>query len=98
MAVFICADLALDAACDPIELPGAVSAGAELGPVNGSSAGFRSFCVPDCFCCSRSETAELALPLPPLDITAKAPAPIPVSVTTVVRPVLELPPVALSLS
>jgi len=53
-------------------------------------------CVPDCFCCSRSETASSALMLPPLTVLAQAPSPDPLSVPAVVRPVPEPPPLALS--
>jgi len=53
-------------------------------------------CVPDCFCCSRSETASPALTLPPLPALAQAPSPDPASVPAVVRPVAEPPPLALS--
>jgi hypothetical protein len=97
LAVVVCADITLDAACDPIRLPGSAS-GATAVSAGGSSSDevCASFCVPDCFCCSRSETASPALTLPALAALAQAPSPSPASVPAVVLPVPEPPPLALS--
>jgi len=97
LAAIVCADVTLDAACDPIDLPGSAS-GATAVSAGGSSPddSCASFCVPDCFCCSRSETAGPALVLPGLTALAQAPSPDPASVPSVVRPVPEPPPLALS--
>ena len=88
--------MTVDAACDPINLPGASSAVAAISPLTGSADACASFCVPDCFCCSRSETAGPALTLPPLTALAQAPSPNPASVPAVARPVAEPPPLGLS--
>ena len=96
LAAVVCADMTLDAACDPIDVPGPASAVAALAAHTGSADACASFCVPDCFCCSRSETASPALTLPPLTVLAQALSPNPASVPAVVRPVAEPPPLALS--
>lgn len=95
LAAVVCADMTLDSACDPIDLPGPASAVAALSAA-GSADACTSFCIPDCFCCSRSETAGPALTLPPLTALAQAPSPNPAPVAAVVRPVAEPPPLALS--
>ena len=97
LAVVVSADITLGAACDPIDLPAsapgatAVSAGGSA-PVDACT----SFCVPDCFCCSRSETAGPALTLPDLSAIARAISPVPASVPSIARPVPEPPPLAFS--
>lgn len=96
LAAVVCADISLGAGCDPIDLPSRTSAAAALSPLGGSADACASFCVPDCFCCSRSETAGPALTLPPLTALAQAPSPSPASMPAVVRPVAEPPPLALS--
>jgi hypothetical protein len=92
----VCADVTLGAACDPVGFPGPAPASAVLSADTGFADACASFCVPDCFCCSRSETAGPALILPGLDALARAPSPDPVPVPAVVRPVPEPPPLALS--
>jgi len=95
LAAVVCADVTLDAACDPIRLPSPEST-AVLSAGSEASDACAETCVADCFCCSRSETAVPAVALPGLTALAQAPPPAPVSVPAVVRPVLELPPLALS--
>ena len=94
LAAVVCADVTLDAACDPIGLPGPASVAFSAN--TGSADACSSFCVPDCFCCSRSETAGPALILPALTALAQVPSPSPAFVPAVVRPVPEPPPLALS--
>ena len=96
LAAVVCADITLGAGCDPVELPGPTSGTEAVSAYGESADACATFCIPDCFCCSRSETASAALTLPPLTATAKAPAPRPGSVSAVVRPVPEPPPLALS--
>jgi hypothetical protein len=96
LAAVVCADLALGAGCDPLDLPGPASRAAAMSLDDASADACASFCVRDCFCCFRSETAGPALTLPPLTALARAPSPEPGSVPAVVRPVLEPPPLALS--
>ena len=96
LAAVVCADMTLDAACDPIDVPGPAAAAAALSADTRSADACTSFCVPDCFCCSRSETAGPVLTLPPLTVLAQAPSPSPTSVPAVVLPVAEPPPLALS--
>jgi hypothetical protein len=96
LAAVVCADVTLDAACDPIGLPGPASAAPAFSADTGNGDACAESCVPDCFCCSRSETAVQVLALPGLTALAQAPSPAPVSVLAVVRPVPEPPPLALS--
>jgi hypothetical protein len=96
LAVIVCADVTLDAACDPIRIPGTASAAAALSADTGTGDACADSCVPDCFCCSRSETAGPALALPGLTALAQSPSPDAVYVPAVVRPVPEPPPLALS--
>ena len=96
LAAVVCADVTLDAACDPIGLPGAASAAAAFSADNEARDACAETCVADCFCCSRSETAGPAVVLPGLTALAQAPSPDPASVPSVVRPVPEPPPLALS--
>jgi len=96
LAAVVCADVTLDAACDPIGLLGPAPAAAALTADTGACDACAESCVPDCFCCSRSETAGPALILPGLTALAQAPSPDPISVPAIVRPVPEPPPLALS--
>ncbi len=97
LAAVVCADVTLDAGCDPVDLPGSALGATAVSAGDSSSAdACASFCVPDCFCCSRSETASPALTLPALTALAQAPSASPVSVPAVVLPVPEPPPLALS--
>jgi hypothetical protein len=96
LAAVVCADVTLDAACDPIGLPRAASAEAEFCTGSGPADACAETCVPDCFCCSRSETAGPALVLPGLTVLAQALSPDTASVPAVVRPVPQPPPLALS--
>ena len=96
LAAVVCADVTLDAACDPIGLPGPASAAAASSADRGPADACAESCVPDCFCCSRSETAGPALVLPGLTALARVPSPDPVSVPAIVRPVPQPPPLALS--
>lgn len=92
LAAVVCGDVTLDAACDPIALPGPASVAA-VSPANaGSRDACADFCVPDCFCCSRSEASGSILVVPPpATVTEAAPAR-PAAAPVGVRPVLELPP------
>jgi hypothetical protein len=96
LAAVLCADASLDAACDPLDLLAPVSASMTLSANTGSTDACASFCVPDCFCCSRSETAGPALTLPALTALAQVPFAVPAFVPAVVRSVLEPPPLARS--
>jgi len=96
LAAVVCADVTLDAACDPIGFPGPASAAAAFSADSESRDACAETCVADCFCCSRSETAGPALVLPGLTALAQTPSPDPASVRSVVRPVPEPPPLALS--
>jgi hypothetical protein len=96
LAAVVCADVTLDTACDPIGLPGAASATAAFSADGGPTDACAETCVPDCFCCSRSETAGPGLVLPGLTAMAQAPSPDAASVPAVVRPVPQPPPLALS--
>lgn len=96
LAAVVCADMALDAACDPIRLPGPAStvpaALADAGTADASA----DTCVADCYCCSRSETAGPALILPALSLLAQAGPATAAFAPAVVQPVPERPPLALS--
>jgi len=92
----VCADVTLDAACDPIGFLGPASAAAVFSSDNETRDARAETCVADCFCCSRSETAGPAVVLPGLTALAQAPSSDPASVPSVVRPVPEPPPLALS--
>jgi hypothetical protein len=96
LAAVVCADVTLDAACDPIGLPGPASSAAAFSGDTQTVDACADGCIPDCFCCSRSETAGPALTLPVLTAVAQAPAPSPAFVPAVVRPVPEPPPLALT--
>ena len=95
VAAVVSADVTLDAACDPLRLPGPASAAA-FCPDKESRDACAETCVADCFCCSRSETAGPALDLPGLTASAHAPSPAPVAVSAVARPVPEPPPLSIS--
>ncbi len=94
LAAVVCADVTLDAACDPIGLPGSGSTAAASSADPGDACA--DTCVADCFCCSRSEPPGVALILPGLTALAQAPSLDPAKVPAVVRPVPEPPPLALS--
>ena len=96
LAAVVCADMTLDAACDPIAFPGPAAAAGVRPADAGRADACADECVPDCFCCSRSETAGPALTLPPLTALAQTPSPSPASVPAAVRPVPDPPPLALS--
>jgi hypothetical protein len=96
LAAVVCADMTLDAACDPIRLPGPVSTVPAFSADTGTGDACADTCVADCFCCSRSETAGPALALPGLTALAQAASLDPASVPAVVRPVPQPPPLALS--
>ncbi len=86
-----------DAACDPIGWPGPASAAVVVAPsAGGQDDACKAFCVQDCFCCSRSETAVTETPQPTLVLVAQASAPSAASLQAVVRPVPLRPPLALS--
>jgi hypothetical protein len=94
----IALDVAADAACDSIGL-GAPSASTTavrgLAP-SGANEPCADFCIPDCFCCSRSVAAGAAvLPPEPQRLTA-VPAPATDDLSEGVRTVPEPPPLALS--
>lgn len=96
LAAVLCADVTLDAACDPVAFPGPAAAAAVSPQETGEADTGADFCVPDCFCCSRSEAAGPELVLPGLTVLAQAAAASPLSVPAVVQPVPEPPPLALS--
>lgn len=98
LLVAIAADLCADSRCDvPSSRLSAPTAVRDQGQPQGESdEPCASFCVPDCFCCSISETAGPVLTLPPLTALAQAPSTDPASVPAVVRTVPEPPPLALS--
>jgi hypothetical protein len=96
LAAVVCADVTLDAACDPIGLAGPASTAAAFSADTGTGDACAETCVADCFCCSRSETAGPALILPALTALAQAPSSSPAFMPAVVRPVPEPPPLALS--
>jgi hypothetical protein len=96
LAAVVCADVTLDAACDPIAFPGPPATAAVTPDETGGADTCADFCVPDCFCCSRSETAGPALVLPALTALAQVLCASPESVPAVVRPVPQPPPLALS--
>ena len=96
LAAVVCGDMTLDAACDPIRLPAPAATAAAFSADTVAADACAESCVPDCFCCSRSETAGPALTLPPLTALAQSPSPSPASLPSVVRPVPEPPPLALS--
>ena len=96
LAAVVCADVTLDAACDPIGLPGSASTAQAFSADAGTRDVCADTCVADCFCCSRSETAGPALILPSLTALARALSPNPAAVPAVVRSVPEPPPLALS--
>ena len=96
LAAVLCADVTLDAACDPIALPGPAAAAAVSPDEPGGADACADFCVPDCFCCSRSETAGPELVLPALTALEQVPYASPEAVPVVVRPVPQPPPLALS--
>ena len=96
LAAVVCADMTLDAACDPVRLPGPASTVPAFSADAGTGDACADTCVADCFCCSRSETAGPALVLPALTALAQVPYPSAESVPAVVRPVPQPPPLALS--
>lgn len=96
LAAVVCADVTLDAACDPIRLPGPASTVPAFSADARTGNACEDTCVADCFCCSRSETAGPALILPGLSPLAQAGAEAAAFVPAVVRPVPEPPPLALS--
>ena len=91
-----CADVTLDAACDPIGFPGHATAAVAFSVDAGTCGARAATCVADCFCCSRGETAGPAVTLPALTVLARCLSPNPASVPAVVRPVSEPPPLARS--
>ena len=92
----IAADLASDARCDD----GATSArGAAAVSDQGQRQGrthepCTDFCVPDCFCCSRSVAAGPALLLPEPERLLLFDAPAPERWLEGVRPVVDRPPLS----
>jgi hypothetical protein len=96
VAAVVCGDVTLDVACDPLGFPGPTSAAAAVSAETANGDACAESCVPDCFCCSCSETAVPALVLPGLTALSQAPSPGPVSVAAVVGAVPEPPPLALS--
>jgi len=96
LAAVVCADVTLDAACDPIGLLDPTTTAKAFSADTASCEACAATCVGDCFCCSRSETAGPAMTLPPLTALSRCPSPDPASVPAFVRPVPEPPPLALS--
>jgi hypothetical protein len=96
LAGVVCADVAFDAACDPIDPPVAASGASVSGGSGSPSEPCSSFCVPDCYCCSRGETAGPVLTLPGLTALDEAAWPTAASAPSVVLPVPDPPPLARS--
>jgi hypothetical protein len=96
LAVVICADVGFGAGCEPLDLPGPAPDAPALSAAPSPADACAALCIPDCFCCSRSESAGAALTLPPLTALAQVLSASPASVPAVVRPVPEPPPLALS--
>jgi len=94
LTTVVCADVTLDAACDPIGVPRAVTS--VVATNAGSTDACAESCIPDCFCCSRSETAGPALALPLPALLRQTAAATSASITAGIRPVSERPPLALS--
>ena len=94
LAAVVCADVTLDAACDPLRMPSSVAS--VFNTDFESDDACAETCVPDCFCCSRSETAGPALALPPPTLLARSATATAASITAGIRPVSELPPLARS--
>ena len=100
LAAVVCADMTLDAACDPIAFPGPPAAAAVSPDETGGADACADLCVPDCFCCSRSEAAGQELVLPALTALAQVPCAAPRvgacrrpsrPATSPARPLLSLP-------
>ena len=89
----IAADVAADSACDGASIGVAyVTTG---GPgASGTNEPCSDFCVPDCFCCSRSVTAGQAVPPPDLLRLAPIAAPAAERWPEGVRPAVDHPPLA----
>jgi len=93
LLAMIVADVAADASCD---LPDAqVRAEATLCPANTSAntEPCASFCVPDCFCCSRSVGAAAVIAPPRPVLLKPVDAPAMENRPEGVRPVIDHPPV-----
>ena len=89
-------DVAADAACDSISLGAPSASTTEVRGVAPSGPNERcaDFCVPDCFCCSRSVAAGPAvLPPEPQPLT-RVDAPATAGRSDGVRPVVDHPPLA----
>jgi hypothetical protein len=97
LAAAVCADVALGASCDGIRLPGLASAATAIADDSPAPEDpCASFCVPDCYCCCRSEAPGAAVTLPVLAALAVTPFEGPARVAAVVLPVPEPPPLPLS--
>lgn len=95
LALLACADLTLDAACDPIHPP-APRTSASLRADSGAPGEAATLCVADCYCCARSDTPRAAAHLPPPPAVAE-PHPAPSkALVTFVRAVPDPPPPAFS--
>ena len=96
----IAADVAADTTCDmPAPAAASPSAAALRGVApGGPNERCADFCIPDCFCCSRSVAAgAIVIPPEPQRLTAvPAPAPATDDLSEGVRAVPEPPPLALS--
>ncbi len=92
LLVVIAADVVSDTTCDSTSL-GSASATTLRGPTpRGANEPCADFCVPDCFCCSRSIAAGPAvLPPEPERLTLLAP-PAAERWSEGVRPVVDHPP------
>ena len=89
-------DVTADAACDSISLGAAAASTTEVrgGAPSGSNESCADFCVPDCFCCSRSVAAGPAVfPPEPQPLTRVDP-PATDDGSDGVRPVVDRPPLA----
>jgi hypothetical protein len=95
LAAVVCGDVTLDAACDPIATSGpTTTAVSAVGDVAHDACA--DFCMPDCFCCSRSEASGPVLVVPPLSALSAAPPVVATCAPEGVRPVPELPPLLLA--
>ena len=90
----IAADVVADSACDSLSI-GSGSTTTMLGPsTSGANEPCSDFCVPDCFCCSRSVTAGPAVPPPSLARLTPIDAPAAERWPEGVRPVVDRPPLS----
>jgi hypothetical protein len=96
LLAIIVADLAADTSCDmPAPATASSSATALRGvALGGPNERCADFCMPDCFCCSRSVAADTAVVPPEPQRLTPVPAPATGDLSEGVRAVPEPPPLA----